>query len=297
MPLSPRVPDLAALDVLVSVARLGSMGAAGREHALSQQAVSARVRSAERQLGIKVFDRTTTGVTPTYEGGLVLEWAAGTLTAAEHLASGVSALRGEREANLTVAASMTIAEYLVPAWTVTMRRKCPTVVTSVRLLNSSDVAAQVLAGEADLGFVEGPEVQAGLDAREVARDELVVVVPPGHPWTRSAPISPRDLARTPLIQREFGSGTRTTLEQAVPGCVAPLLELTSCTAVKAAVVAGNAPAVVSSLAVAADLTDGRLVAVALQGLRMPRRLLAVWDRGRGLRGPAREFLDIAAGAR
>ncbi|MFD1812810.1 LysR family transcriptional regulator [Rhodococcus gannanensis] len=297
MPLSPRVPELAALDVLLSVARLGSMGAAGREHGLSQQAISARVRSAERQLGIKVFDRATTGVTPTYEGGLVLEWAAGTLTAAEQLASGISALRGEREANLTVAASMTIAEYLVPGWTVTMRRKHPTVVTSVRLLNSTDVVTQVLAGHAELGFVEGPEVPAGLDSREVARDELVVVVPPAHPWARSGPIKPDELARTPLIQREFGSGTRNTLEKALPGCVAPLLELTSCTAVKAAVVAGNAPAVVSSLAVAADLTDGRLVRVELQGLALPRKLLAVWDRGRGLRGSAREFLDLATGAR
>jgi DNA-binding transcriptional LysR family regulator len=176
-----------------------------------------------------------------------------------------------------------------------MRRKHPTVVTSVRLLNSADVAAKVLAGEAELGFVEGPEVPAGLDARQVARDELVVIVPPGHPWARSGPIAPAELAETPLIQREFGSGTRTTLEKAVPGCVAPLLELTSCTAVKAAVVAGNAPAVVSSLAVAADLADGRLVSVELQGLRLPRRLLAVWDRDRGLRGSAREFLDIAAG--
>ncbi|CRK50010.1 conserved hypothetical protein [Rhodococcus sp. RD6.2] len=297
MPLSPRVPELAALDVLLSVARLGSMGAAGREHGLSQQAISARVRSAERQLGIKVFDRATTGVTPTYEGGLVLEWAAGTLTAAEQLASGISALRGEREANLTVAASMTIAEYLVPGWTVTMRRKHPTVVTSVRLLNSTDVVAQVLSGQAELGFVEGPEVPARLDSREVARDELVVVVPPAHPWARSGPIAPAELARTPLIQREFGSGTRNTLERAVPGCVAPLLELTSCTAVKAAVVAGNAPAVVSSLAVAADIVDGRLVAVELEGLRLPRRLLAVWDHASGLRGSAREFLDIAAGAR
>ena len=87
-----------------------------------------------------------------------------------------------------------------------------------------------------------------------------------------------------------------TLENAVPDCAPPLLELTSCTAVKAAVVAGNAPAVLSSLAVAADLTDGRLVAVTVEGLRMPRRLQAVWDPVRGLRGAARDFLDIALGS-
>ncbi|MBM9835054.1 LysR family transcriptional regulator [Rhodococcus hoagii] len=295
MPLSNRVPELAALDVLVAVGRLGSMGAAGREHGLSQQAVSARVRSAERQLGLRVFDRGAGGVQPTAEGALILEWASAILDSAEEMASGVAALRGERDANLTVAASMTIAEYLVPGWTVAMRRKYPNVVTSVRLLNSTDVAAQVRAGEADLGFVEGPTAPDGLRAVEVAHDELVVIVPPDHKWIARAPIDPSELAATPLIQRELGSGTRTTLEHAVPGCVDPLLELTSCTAVKAAVVAGNAPAVVSSLAVEADLHDGRLASVPVQGLRMPRRLLAVWDGSRGLRGAARDFLDIACG--
>ncbi|WP_305092287.1 LysR family transcriptional regulator [Prescottella sp. R16] len=293
MPLSRRVPDLAALDVLVTVGRLGSMGAAGREHGLSQQAVSARVRSAERLLGIRVFDRGAGGVRPTSEGALILEWASAILDTAEELASGAAALRGERHANLTVAASMTIAEYLVPGWTVAMRRKHPAVVTSVHLCNSADVAAQVRAGDADLGFVEGPAVPDGLRSVEVAADELVVVVPPGHQWIRCAPITVTELAATPLIQREPGSGTRTTLEHAVPDCVEPLLELTSCTAVKAAVVAGNAPAVMSSLAVDADLHDGRLAAVPVAGLRMPRRLLAVWDETRGLRGAARDFLDIA----
>lgn len=296
MSLSPRVPELSALDVLLSVGRLGSMGAAGREHGLSQQAVSARVRSVERQLGIKVFDRAATGVRPTAEGGLILEWASHILVSAEEMAWGVAALRGERDAAVTVAASMTIAEYLVPGWTVAMRHKFPNVVASVSLHNSSDVSAQVQAGQADIGFVEGPDVPSALASCEVARDHLVVVVPPEHDWANGVPVPVEELARTPLIQRESGSGTRLTLENAVPDCVPPLLELTSCTAVKAAVVAGNAPAVLSSLAVAADLTDGRLVAVNVDGLRMPRRLQAVWDPDRGLRGAARDFLDIALGS-
>ncbi|MFD4366221.1 LysR family transcriptional regulator [Rhodococcus sp. NPDC058521] len=296
MPISPRVPELGALDVLLSVERLGSMGAAGREHGLSQQAVSARVRTSERLLGIKVFDRGAGGVQPTREGALILEWASLILETANELASGVAALRGEREAGLTVAASMTIAEYLVPGWTVAMRRRFPDVVTSVKLLNSTEVSATVLSGGADLGFVEGPDIPARLQSREVARDHLVVIVPPDHEWANRPAITVDEFTRTPLIQRESGSGTRTTLENALPQCVDPLLELTSCTAVKAAVVAGNAPAVVSSLAVAADLTDGRLASVEVEGLDLPRRLTAVWDRDRGLRGPARDFLDIALAA-
>src|SRR3546814_3042717 len=78
---------------MCSVGRLGSMGAAGREHGLSQQAVSARVRSVERQLGIKVFDRAATGVRPTAEGGLILEWASHILRSEEHTSELQSLMR------------------------------------------------------------------------------------------------------------------------------------------------------------------------------------------------------------
>nr|WP_206037683.1 LysR family transcriptional regulator [Rhodococcus sp. HNM0569] len=295
--MSPRVPELSALDVLVTVERLGSMGAAARAHGLSQQAVSARVRSAERQFGIKVFTRGASGVRPTAEGALLLEWAGRILDAAEELASGVSALRGERSRGVDIAASMTIAEHLVPAWTVTMRRRFPDVVTSVRLQNSAEVLARVRSGEADLGFVEGPDIPNDLRSREIGRDQLVVVVPPGHRWARMGSVPHDEFAATPLVQREPGSGTRTTLEHAVPDAAPPLLELTSGTAVKAAVVAGNAPAVLSSLAVAGELDDGRLVEVHVEGLELPRSLQAVWDPARGVRGAAREFLDIALTAR
>ncbi len=295
--MSPRVPELSALDVLVSVERCGSMGAAGRAHGLSQQAVSARVRSVERQLGVKVFDRGPSGVRPTAEGALLLEWAGRILDAAEELASGVAALRGERRGGVAVAASMTIAEYLVPAWTVVMRRRFPDVTTTVRLQNSAEVIARVQSGEADLGFVEGPDIPATLRSAPVGRDRLVVIVPPAHPWAQRESVSLTEFAETPLVQREPGSGTRTTLEQVVPGMAPPLLELSSATAVKAAVLAGNAPAVLSSLAVAAELDDGRLARVEVERLALPRTLQAVWDPVRGLYGAARDFLDIALAAR
>ncbi len=103
-----------------------------------------------------------------------------------------------------------------------------------------------------------------------------------------------ELAATPLIQREAGSGTRTTLERALPDAVAALLELSSTTAVKAAVLASSAPAVISSLGVAGELADGRLVAVTVSGLQLRRPLRAIWRDGVRLRGPARDFLAIAS---
>jgi len=292
-PLSPRVPDLAALDVLVTVARVGSLGKAAGVHGLSQQAVSARVRTAERLLGVQVFDRSSTGVTLTAAGELLLAWVEEVLDAASHLAVGAAELRGERDTHLTVAASMTVAEYLVPQWTVTMRMEHPEVATAVRLGNSSEVVELVRLGAVELGYVESPEIPAGLQSQVVDHDDLVVIVPPDHRWAGRR-VTMDELAATPLIQREAGSGTRTTLERALPDAVAALLELSSTTAVKAAVLASSAPAVISSLGVAGERADGRLVAVTVSGLQLRRPLRAIWRDGVRLRGPAWDFLAIAS---
>ena len=205
MTLSPRVPDLAALDVMVSVARLGSMSAAGRELGLSQQAVSARVRAAERDVGLRVFERTSSGVALTPEGVAVLEWAQNVLVAAEKFATGVRSLLREERANLTVAASMTVAEHLVPGWIVRMRTSHPDVHILMRLMNSAEVAQQVLDGRADIGFIEGPDIPSGLGVRVVATDELVVVTGPEHEWARRASVEVDELARTALSKQTCGT--------------------------------------------------------------------------------------------
>lgn len=294
MVLPARVPDLSALDVVVSVARGGSMSEAAREQNLSQQAISARVHAVERELGVVLFRRSPSGTEMTPEGVAVLEWAAGLLDAAERFSAGIESLLGNKRASLTVAASMTISEYLIPSWALSLRRLYPEARISVRPMNSTDVSREVLAGNVDLGFVEGPTIEPRLDDLAVGRDELMVVTRPEHPWAQGGrSITSAELVRTPLVQRESGSGTRVTFEDAFGEVAGPLLELTSVAAVKAAILSSDAPAVLSSLSVAPELADGRLVRISVVGVRMPRTLRAVWDRISGLHGPARDLVTLA----
>ena len=76
MALSARVPDLAALEVLLSVARTGSLGRAAQEAGVSQQAVSARIRAMEAQTGVTLVQRTARGSSLTAEGAVIAQWAA-----------------------------------------------------------------------------------------------------------------------------------------------------------------------------------------------------------------------------
>ncbi|GIH99292.1 LysR family transcriptional regulator [Planobispora takensis] len=293
-----RLPDLDSLQLLVDVDRLGSLGQAARAAGLAQPSASKRIALLERRLGLTLLERTPRGSTLTAQGAMVAAWATQVLAAAEELVRGAQAVRHARAAHLHIAASMTVAEYLLPRWLGELQHREPQVQVGLDVQNSAEVV-RLVGGEiggVELGFVEGPSVPQGLASRVVAADRLVVVVAPEHPWARRrTPLLEAELAATPLVVRERGSGTRETLDRALAGhaVAAPRLELGSNAAVKGAAREGAAPAVLSGYAVEAELAAGRLAEVPTRGIDLQRRLRAVWRRGRTPTGPAGTLLEIA----
>ncbi|WP_078888626.1 LysR family transcriptional regulator [Streptomyces sclerotialus] len=297
--LAHRVPELSALELLLAVARLGSLGRAAKELGITQPAASSRLRAMEAQLGVGLVERSPRGSRLTDAGTLVTDWARRIVEAAEAFDAGAQALRARRDSRLRVTASMTIAEYLLPGWLIALRTQRPDTAVSLSAGNSAVVAERVLSGEADLGFVEGLDVPSGLDGAVIGHDRLVVVAAPAHPWSRRrTPLTGRELAGTPLILREQGSGTRQVLDAALAACgplAPPLLELASTTAVKAAAVSGAGPSVLSELAIGEELAARRLVEVPVPGIRLGRDLRAVWPSGQRPTGPARHLLGLTRG--
>src|SRR4051812_40007399 len=252
MALSPSFPDLVALDIFCSTVALGSLSRAAEAHGIAQPSASARLRQLERRLGLTLLHRSPTGSMPTQAGVLVAEWAAGVLAAARQLQEGVDSLKDRQGGRLRIAASLTIAEYLLPVWLVRLRRTHPDSPIELDVANSSRVLEEVAAGRANLGFVESPGSTSGLPSAQVGTDELVVVVGPGHRWAqRRSPLPASALTAEALVVREAGSGTREALEQALGAAgfvlAAPAAELGSTAAVKAVVAAGGGPAVLSRL--------------------------------------------------
>jgi molybdate transport repressor ModE-like protein len=304
--LSSHVPDLAALEVLLSVARTGSLNSAAREAGVSQQAVSARIRAMEAQTGVALVHRTPRGSRLTAEGAVIAECAARVLDVAAELDAGIAALRHDRRSRLRISASSTIAEQLLPAWLASFRaaaqrpgRGIPAPDIVLTEGNTEAVIAQVACGAADIGFTEGPHRPAGLRSRVIGHDRLAVVVAPGHPWAgRRGQVSAAELNSTPLVGREGGSGTRDTLSAALAARLGPgipqapaALSVSSTAAVRAAGLAGAAPAVISELAVAEDLAAGRLVAIQIPELDLRRTLYAIWNgTPTPPAGPARDLI-------
>jgi DNA-binding transcriptional LysR family regulator len=291
--LSAHMPELSAFEIFVAIARSGSLGAASREFGLTQQAVSARIASIEAQAGVALVVRTPRGSQLTPAGVVVAEWADRLLDVAHHVDAGLATLRSEKRRRVRVVASLTIAEQLMPRWLVSLqadasRRGAEPPEVIMTATNSDHAITAVRDGDADLGFIETPHVPKGLRSRPVAHDELVVVVPPDHKWVRRGrSLSATELSETPLVTREPGSGTRDSLTAALRQTLGdsmqqahPVLELSSAAAVRAAVLAGAGPAVMSRLAVADDVELGRLRIVAAPELNLRRALRAIWVGGR-----------------
>jgi len=299
--LSAHVPGLDALELLVAIGRTGSLARAGAERGVSQAAVSMRLRSVESQVGVRLVERGPTGSRLTPEGALLADWAQEVLRAAAGLDAGITALREGQGSHLRVASSLTIAENLLPGWLSSLRDARPATAVSLSAVNSTAVAELVLTRAAELGFVEGPTVPVGLSTRVVGSDERGGCAGSRRAPARRAqrPVTATELATMALVEREAGSGTRAALDAALrtqPPRPTPLLEVSSTTALRAAVIAGVGPAVTSSLAVGDDVTDGRLVVVPVSDVDLRRRLRAVWVRGSTLLHAGRDLLAIAGRA-
>lgn len=292
-----RVDDLVGLEVFLDTVRLGSISAAAREHRLSQPSATERVRQLERRLGVQLLRRGPGGSVPTEAGEAVAGWALDLTAAIDRLGAGVQALRGRAAGDpLRIMASLTVAEYVMPHW-LHLHRAAGGAPVELAVGNSVAVARAVAEGHAQLGFVETPRRFPGMSTAVVGGDRLSVVVAPSHPWARRRrPLAPSELASSPLLVREAGSGTRDAFEAALAAVgsslVAPAAVLASTTTLKAAAMSGDGACVLSELAVAGEVATGRLVAVAVEGLDLSREFRAVWSAG-GAGPDAQRFVRLA----
>ena len=251
----------------------------------------------ERSLGVSLLQRSPAGTRLTPAGERVVALGRRVLGEVQAMMTGVAALVAEEGSHLRVAASLTVAEYLLPGWLSALHRESPSVVLAVEVANSSRVLARVGDGSADVGFVEGEAgLLDGMSTVVVRSDHLVVVVDPAHSWARrGSAVGGAELAAADLIVREPGSGTREVLDRALSvwGGAHSWLELGSTALILAAARRGEGPAVLSALAVAEDVDVGRLVTVRTEGIDLTRLLRAVWPADRAIAPLAGRLLNLA----
>ena len=295
----PNVPPVDQLVTLIAVDEHRSIASAARALGFSQQTVSARVASAEKILGVKVFRRGIGGSEPTERGLTVLDAAHSYLDSVGAFSRVVAgAARPEAARSLPVAVSNTVAELYFPSWAARFHKLNPQVRLLLRPCNSAAVGDAVADGDCPLGFVEGTAVSHGLDSAVVGVDDLVLVVPASHPWAHrdrdaGVGVTAAELRSAPLIMRERGSGSREVVENVLGTVAAPAGEFGSLAAQRAAVTGMGEPTVIAARAVAAQTASGELVRVPVQDVTFRRLIRAVFPRHGTLEKDAAALLDIA----
>ncbi len=292
MVMTPEI-DLETLRLLVAISDTGSLNKAAQVQGISQPAASARVRAFEARWRLAVIRRSARGSQLTVDGEAVISWAKAVLHGADTMRGSLAALSAERRSGVKIAASLTVAEHVLPQWLGELHVRRPDVYPTLRVVNTEQVLAAVRSGDVDLGFIESTQQPEALARAVVGEDRLVVVVAPDHPWAkRRARLSEDDLVAARWVLRESGSGTRSTFERALGHDVDVALEASSTTALVGAAAAGVGPAVVSARSVATELQTGRLVEVET-GLDLVRPLTAVWRQDQRLSDSAADLLALA----
>lgn len=272
---------------------------AADELALTQPAISQRIKRLEQALGIELFDRRHKGrefhLTPA--GERVLRFADEVTGLLEQLQREIQRDQAaRRHETIAIACDSTAIKAVLPMLLAAYHARYPHVRVNLIHTPREKVNAAVAAGEAELGVQNAQLITHKFTSAPFMRDRMVLLAPPDHPvltepWQRDA-----HLRRSGFVLARRGSFSREVAEEWAAAQELDLdvvLESASLDAVKEAVVRGFGLTILPELWVINDLREGRLAIVPVAGLPREFQVCLIAESGRTLSVPARALLDVA----
>ena len=290
--------DLRALEVFCKIIELRSFSRAAEAALLTQPTVSGHIKTLEAELGLRLFDRAGKTVMPTRAGEILYGYARRILTLREEARQAINQHRGGLTGHLALGASTIPGAYILPSLAAGFKRGHPEVTMSVHISGSRDIVRGVIDGTCEVGMVGARFEEARVHYETFTRDELVLAVPPAHPWARRRTVHLSELAGQPFILRERGSGTRKVMEQALidhgldPASLHVVLEVTGNEAVREALKAGAGISVLSRRAIEDEIRHKMVAALRFHGVKVVRDVLLVTHKSRSRSPLAKAFLSF-----
>lgn len=288
------------IRVFRAVARHLSFSRAAEELLLTQPAVTQQVKALEDEMGVPLFDRGGGRIALTAAGKALLPFAERMKELSDEAFAAVASANGEVGGELALGASRTIGQYLLPGFIAGFLRENPKVHVTAESGNTDQMLAALVERRIQLALIEGPEQRRDLHIEPFMEDRMVLVVPAAHEWAANE-VTLADLKTAPLLMREYGSGSRRVVEQALAEKGVKVkelnvrMELDSTEGLLHAVEAGLGVTFVSAWAVRNQLTLGTLKLARVRGLKLVRRFSLAYAAGPepvGAVGAFRRFLQL-----
>ncbi|MBF0136230.1 MAG: selenium metabolism-associated LysR family transcriptional regulator [Magnetococcus sp. DMHC-1] len=287
------------LRVFHAVAKHLSFTRAAEELYLTQPAVTFQIRQLEEHFNTRLFDRHHNRITLTDAGSTVFAYAERILELYRETEKAINEMTGVTRGLVKLGASTTIGEYLMPRIMSGYNKKFPGVQIRLTVHNTRLVIRKLEDATIDVGMVEGPVRNKNISVQACTEDELVVIIPPGHPLAQQEEIPLLQLKEYPFVSREEGSGTRAVITEILERAGLPyaqldnVLELGSTEAVKGAVEGGVGFSIVSNVALRKELSLRSLTTRRIKGVPMKRKISFVYQKQKFRSKAVEEFFNYA----
>ena len=288
--------QLNRLWVFYHVARHKSFSRAAEALFLSQPSVSSQVKLLEEACGLKLFDRFGRGSGLTNAGEVLYAYAERIFDLVKEADGAIEELRGADAGTIRISASNTLCAYYLPDVIDRFRRGHPRVEIQMDAGYTENVVDSILKFKSDLGLVGRAIADPNIVTLPLWEEELVLIVPPGHPFAAGDTIDTSEIKDQPFIMSETGSGVRAITEEIfLRAGLSPrvVMELGENEAVKRAVAAGLGIAIISARVAKRELEAGSLLAVRLAGQKMLRIFHMIHHKDKHLSPLVRAFMAEA----
>lgn len=269
------------LRIFHTVARTGSFTRAAEALGITQPAVSSQITKLERSMKTTLLTRKRTGAELTDSGETAYEYTGRIFSLSEEMLLAINDVDGLRSGRLTVGASSTPGDYILPAAITEFRKRYPDVDVAMGISGGQSVIDRVLSGDIDLGMVSAgiDESAAGLESFVYARDEIALAASPRHPLSEARTLTLADMDGAAFVMRERGSETRDAAESALRESgldFSVALELETNEAVKRAAGAGMGIAALSKMSFTPEAALGYLKILNANGWKCERPIVALY---------------------
>ena len=285
---------LKQLRSLAATLDQGTIAAAAQVLHVTPPAVSQQLRLLERSTGLPLMERTGDGFRPT-DAGRELAEATARIEAEVARCSRTLEAIASGSGGRVVFGAVSTAKYVAPQILASFWTSHADIEVRLEIGNREETIALLEHGDVDLVMMGRPPHELDLEITAIGDHPHVVIAPPGHLLTASMGIAVTELASHPFLIRERGSGTRQVFEELFQhrGIRAPGgMEMSSNETIKQAVIAGLGIAVISAHTIAAEIGDGRLVVLDIEGLPIMRRWQVVRRADRRTLPPASAMWDF-----
>ena len=251
---------------------------------LSQPTVSHQIKALEKELGVTLFRRNSTGLQLTEAGRLLLPWARRLIHDTNNLQDMMASLKDDIVGEIRIACSTTSGKYILPQISTRFCQRYPGIRMRILACGAEQATINLLEGQADLGVVSSEVIASGLEVQQFFRDSIILIAPAGHPWAERDYIEPHEILEEPFLQREALSGTtRVVTEELAKFDISmddlnSVMELGNAEAIVRTVASGYGVSFVSALAAACSIDLGRVVEVSMKGMELQRTVYMVRKR-------------------